>query len=129
MHAPACLRAGALLGGLAVALGAFAAHAMKQQHYDDAALQTFDTGVRYQMFHALALLGCAALQRSGHRTGGAALCFVLGTLLFSGSLYGLVLLQAKWLGPVTPIGGVLFLLGWLSLLLSARHADDADAPA
>ena len=61
------LALGALLGGIAVGLGAFAAHGMKA-HYDDAALRTFETGVRYQMYHALALVGCGALERTGVRT-------------------------------------------------------------
>lgn len=110
-----------MFGGLAVALGAFAAHAMKAT-YDATALTTFETGVRYQMYHALALLACGAMQRTGLRTGAAATCFVLGTVLFSGSLYGLTLLQQRWLGAVTPVGGVLFLVGW-PLLLVARRGD------
>jgi len=109
----------ALLGGLAVGLGAFGAHAMKAS-YDEVALRTFETGVRYQMYHALALLGCAALQAAGYRTVTAARLFVVGTALFSGSLYGLALLDLRWLGPVTPIGGVAFLAGWVALLFAAR---------
>lgn len=110
---------GALLGGLAVGLGAFGAHAMKSS-YDDDALRAFEVGVRYQMFHALALIGCAALQSLGYRTQVAAALFVGGTALFSGSLYGLALLDLRWLGPVTPIGGVAFLAGWGALLFAAR---------
>ena len=110
---------GAIFAGLAVGLGAFAAHAMKA-HYDTDALRTFETGVRYQMFHALALLACGALQAHGVATLLASRLFTGGILLFSGSLYGLVLLEAKWLGPVTPIGGVLFLAGWLALAIGAR---------
>lgn len=115
MSAALCLRLAALLGGLAVALGAFAAHGMKA-NYDAALLQTFETGVRYQMYHALALGLCAVLALHGFRTGASALCFLVGIALFSGSLYGLVLLDAKWLGPVTPVGGVAFLIGWALLL-------------
>ncbi|MBL9075983.1 MAG: DUF423 domain-containing protein [Planctomycetes bacterium] len=115
MSASLCLRLAAVFGGTAVALGAFAAHAMKA-HYEPAALQTFETGVRYQMYHALALGLCAALAHAGWRTLLPAACFALGIALFSGSLYGLVLLDAKWLGPVTPIGGVSFLVGWALLL-------------
>jgi uncharacterized membrane protein YgdD (TMEM256/DUF423 family) len=88
--------------------------------YNDAALQAFETGVRYQIYHALALLACAALQQRGYRTGWAPLCFVAGVVLFSGSLYGLALLEARWLGPVTPIGGVAFLIGWLLLVFAAK---------
>ena len=113
------LTTGALLGGLAVGLGAFGAHAMKAS-YDEVALRTFETGVRYQMYHALALLGCGALQAAGYPTRTAALLFVVGTALFSGSLYGLALFELRWLGPVTPIGGVAFLAGWVALLFAAR---------
>ena len=113
------LTMGALIGGLAVGLGAFGAHAMKAS-YDEVALRTFETGVRYQMYHALALLGCGALQAAGYPTRTAALLFVIGTALFSGSLYGLALFELRWLGPVTPIGGVAFLAGWVALLFASR---------
>lgn len=119
MRAPTCLRAGALLAGIAVGLGAFAAHGMKA-HYDAASLQTFETGVRYQMYHALALLLCGVLAIAGRRTAAAALAFAIGILLFSGSLYAMVWLDLKWLGAVTPFGGVAFLVGWL--LLAIRGA-------
>ncbi len=127
MNATHCARLAALLGGLAVALGAFGAHAM-QDHYDARALQTFETAVRYQMYHALALGLCAALGRHGCRTGPAALCFLLGIVLFSGSLYGLVFLEARWLGPVTPVGGVAFLVGW-SLLTLRGHRGETQGKA
>jgi uncharacterized membrane protein YgdD (TMEM256/DUF423 family) len=120
------LRAGALLAGLAVALGAFAAHAMKDRFEPDA-LQTFETGVRYQMYHALALLACGVLAVHGRRTGAAALAFVSGIALFSGSLYALVFLDQKWFGAVTPFGGVAFLLGWLLLARGAALATPAPA--
>lgn len=119
MRPSTTLRAAALLAGLAVALGAFAAHGMKP-HYEPAQLATFETGVRYQMYHALALGLCAALAAAGWRTRGAELAFLAGIALFSGSLYGLVWLDARWLGPVTPLGGVAFLVGWLLLALSRR---------
>jgi uncharacterized membrane protein YgdD (TMEM256/DUF423 family) len=111
---------GAIFAGLAVALGAFAAHAMKA-YYDADALRTFETGVRYQMFHALALLACGALQARGMATLVASRLFAAGIVLFSGSLYGLALTEAKWLGPVTPIGGVLFLAGWVALAIPSRQ--------
>ena len=110
---------GALLGGLAVGLGAFGAHAMKGT-YDEVALQTFETGVRYQMYHALALVGCGALGAAGYRTRTAATLFVLGTALFSGSLFGLALFELRWLGPITPIGGVTLLAGWIALVFASR---------
>ena len=114
MRAEPTLRLAALFAGLAVVLGAFGAHAM-HDHYDAASLATFETAVRYQMYHALALLGCGLLGKAGFRSGGAAVCFVLGIVLFSGSLYMLVLSGAKWLGAVTPVGGVAFVLGWALL--------------
>ncbi|MFM1871963.1 MAG: hypothetical protein RL398_1385 [Planctomycetota bacterium] len=128
MRPSTILRVAALLGGLAVALGAFAAHGMKA-HYEPAQLATFETGVRYQMYHALALGLCAALGAAGWRTGAAAIAFLVGIALFSGSLYGLVWLDAKWLGPVTPLGGVAFLVGWLLLALARSGATDRSAAA
>jgi len=123
MHPTTTLRLGALLGGLAVGLGAFAAHAMKA-HYDPAQLQTFETGVRYQMYHALALLGCGVLGRIGARTGLAAWLFLLGIVLFSGSLYALVWTDVKGLGAVTPFGGVAFLAGWLLLAVAGTRTPE-----
>ncbi|MFO1078677.1 MAG: DUF423 domain-containing protein [Planctomycetota bacterium] len=114
------LRVGAILGGLAVGLGAFAAHGLKN-HLDAAALQTFETGVRYQMYHALALVLCSAVGLGGRRTGAAAVAFALGIALFSGSLYGLALDGPRWLGPVTPFGGGAFLVGWILLAWSPRR--------
>lgn len=120
------LRLGALFAGLGVAFGAFGAHALRQR-LDARDLEIFETGVRYQMYHGLALLIVAWLStRTGVegatlvRTAGWA--FVAGTLIFSGSLYALVLTQTRWLGAITPLGGVAFLVGWICVLLAARHA-------
>jgi uncharacterized membrane protein YgdD (TMEM256/DUF423 family) len=118
------LRLGALFAGLAVGLGAFAAHGMKA-HYDATTMQTFETGARYQMYHALALLACGVLADRGHRTAAAAWCFTAGILLFSGSLYLLTWTGQRWLGAVTPFGGVAFLVGWLLLLAAGRSRTDA----
>ncbi|MCU7553844.1 DUF423 domain-containing protein [Alteromonas sp. ASW11-19] len=106
-------------GALAVVLGAFGAHGLKSL-LTAAQLNTFETGVRYQMYHALALLALPVLipladLRWLRRAGMA---FILGTLLFSGSLYMMVLLQAAWAGPITPVGGGLFILGWLALIIA-----------
>ncbi len=114
------LRSAAVLGGLAVGLGAFGAHALKERLSAEL-LVVFETGVRYQMYHALALLAAGVLAATGRRTGPAAICFLAGIALFSGSLYALALLGVKWLGAITPVGGVCFLLGWL--LLAVRAAD------
>ena len=106
---------GSLLGLLAVAAGAFGAHALSEQQDK----QTFQAGAEYQMYHALALVLCGLLAGRGYRLNVAVWAFLLGVILFSGSLYLLVLTEVKWLGPITPIGGVLFLVGWLALALRA----------
>ena len=107
---------GALLAGLAVAVGAFGAHALRATLSSED-LATFEIGVRYQMYHALALLAVAWAQTrwEGAALTGAGWCFVAGIAVFSGSLYALVLSGQRWLGAVTPVGGVAFLLGWALL--------------
>lgn len=112
---------GALNGFASVALGAFAAHGLKDR-LEPSMLSVFQTGVQYQMYHALALLGVAILIRvsnGGAWFQAAGWLFVAGILLFSGSLYGLALGGPRWLGPVTPVGGLCFLVGWLALALAA----------
>lgn len=111
---------GALSGGIAVALGAFAAHALKGR-LDAQLLVTFETGARYQMYHALALLaaGLLAERLPSRLVAASGVLFLAGTLLFSGSLYALALTGVRGLGAVTPFGGVAFLAGWLCLGLAA----------
>ena len=111
---------GAVSGFIAVALGAFAAHGLKARLSPDL-LNTFEIGVRYQMFHALALLACgwAATRWPGTAVSAAGWLFVAGTVLFSGSLYVLALTGTRWMGAVAPIGGAAFLLGWLLLAWGA----------
>jgi uncharacterized membrane protein YgdD (TMEM256/DUF423 family) len=111
---------GSLSAGLAVAFGAFGAHALRAR-LSAADLATFETGARYQMYHALALLAVAwiAAQWPGPLPRAAGWLFVAGTLLFSGSLYTLVLSGQRWLGAVTPLGGVAFLAGWACLVVAA----------
>lgn len=112
-----------VLGFLAVALGAFGAHAL-QERVPARDLEIFETGVRYQMYHALALFAVAWVQ-SRWPGGGAVLAgwlFVAGILIFSGSLYALVLTGARWLGAVTPVGGVAFLVGWGALVWRVLRA-------
>ncbi len=114
----------ALSGLIAVGLGAFAAHGLKARLSVEA-LSAFQTGVQYQMYHALALLAVAVLLRVlGHSWALAASgwLFVAGILFFSGSLYALALGGPRWLGPVTPLGGLCFLLGWLALTVAAVRA-------
>jgi uncharacterized membrane protein YgdD (TMEM256/DUF423 family) len=108
---------GSLFGFLAVALGAFGAHALKARLSPED-LAIFETGVRYQMYHALALLLLATLLLRGGGAGAFTLAgwaFTVGIVLFSGSLYLMVFSGERWLGAVTPLGGVAFLAGWLAL--------------
>ena len=102
---------------LAVALGAFAAHGLKGRIEPDL-LVVFETGVRYQAWHSLALVALAAwsAQFPSRANSVAAACFGAGILIFSGSLYALALTGVRRLGAVTPVGGVLFLAGWAALL-------------
>jgi uncharacterized membrane protein YgdD (TMEM256/DUF423 family) len=107
---------GSLLGFLGVAFGAFGAHALKSR-LDADLLATFEVGVRYQMYHALALLavGWACTRWPGTMVTASGWLFVAGTVVFSGSLYALSLSGMRWLGAITPIGGVALLAGWLCL--------------
>lgn len=106
-----------LFGASAVALGAWGAHA-GPLYLDAAALRAWQTAVQYQAMHALGLLGLAALGAAdldNRFVQAATAAWVLGTLAFSGSLYGLALGGPRWLGPVTPLGGAALLLGWLAV--------------
>ena len=105
---------------IAVAAGAFGAHTLGDRLSADM-LATFETGARYQMFHGLALLGTAwAVTRwPGPLTTAAGWLFVAGTIIFSGSLYALSLSGVRWLGAITPLGGIAFIGGWLCLVLAA----------
>jgi len=113
-----------ILGFLAVVLGAFGAHALESQ-LGPSQVDTFKTGVQYHFYHtvALFLVALLMLHRQQSRTlRVAAWCFLLGILLFSGSLYLLSTrpisgLEASWLGPITPIGGTFFIAGWISLFV------------
>ena len=113
---------GALSALVSVAAGAFGAHALRAR-LSPAYLATFETAARYQMYHALALLAVAwAITRwPGQLPSTAGWLFVVGTVLFCGSLYGLALTEVRWLGAITPLGGLAFLAGWLCLALSARR--------
>lgn len=134
----------AILAGLAVGMGAFAAHGLDKVFTEKYAGQTrivggetvplakkflgdFKTGAEYQMYHALGLLGVAALaaQRPSRAAHVAGWCLLLGCVFFSGSLYILTLTGVTRWGAVTPIGGVFFLLGWLMLALAARRRPSA----
>ena len=121
MTARAAATLGALSAAMGVVLGAFGAHALRTR-LDPRDLETFETAVRYQMYHAFALLAAAALLNRGiNQASGAAWAFAIGTVLFSGSLYGLVFTGERWLGPLTPLGGAAFIAGWVMLALAARR--------
>ena len=110
-----------LFGGLSVALGAFGAHALEDR-LTEALMGTYQTAVQYQFYHALALVAVAfAISRwpGGKLPEIAGWLFVAGILLFSGSLYLLVMTNTSWLGAITPLGGVAFIVGWLLLALTA----------
>ena len=111
---------GSVSAFIGVALGAFAAHGLKARLPADL-LAVFETGVRYQMYHALALFAAAWAQSRwpGMLAGASGWLFVAGTVLFSGSLYVLALSGVRWLGAVTPFGGLAFLAGWLCLAAAA----------
>ena len=117
-----------VLCGIAVVLGAFGAHALKERLTPEL-LATFETGVRYQFYHGLALLllGIIVGSDPGKFFRFAGFSFIGGVIFFSGSLYTMCLLNTmgvtdyKWLGPVTPLGGLCFITGWVFLLLGVRR--------
>lgn len=111
---------GAAYGFTGVALGAFGAHALRSRLTPEM-LTVWKTAVDYQFYHALALLlvGLIATQRPSIAITNAGICFALGVLIFSGSLYALALSGVRWLGAITPIGGLLFLIGWALVFWAA----------
>lgn len=118
------LKAASIFGILAVALGAFAAHALKEL-FSDYAVNIFETGVKYQFYHVFALLAVAIIYREFPNAfiKWAGIFFITGIILFSGSLYfltyikGAVLPGYKWIGPITPIGGLFFIIGWICFFI------------
>ena len=116
----------AAAGALAVVLGAFGTHGLRGR-IEERLFETFQTAVEYQMYHSLALMMVAILMREWGRSLAldiASYAFILGVLLFSGSLYGLVLTNMGWLGPVTPVGGLCFIVGWSALVCSGFQIID-----
>jgi|TARA_B110000495_G_scaffold35325_1_gene28138 uncharacterized membrane protein YgdD (TMEM256/DUF423 family) len=109
----------AFAGALGVVLGAFGAHALRGS-IEPRLIETFQTAVQYQLIHALALLLVSLTMGWLGQSLSleiSAYAFMAGIILFSGSLYGLVLTEMKWLGPVTPLGGLCLIVGWLALLV------------
>ena len=113
---------GAVFGGLAVGAGAFGAHALKA-HLSAEALGWWQTGAQYHLVHAVALVltGLFAPRGRPRAIALAGLAFMSGIVLFSGSLYALALTGARWIGAVTPVGGLLLLVGWIALAASAAR--------
>jgi uncharacterized membrane protein YgdD (TMEM256/DUF423 family) len=127
MHKP-FLTAGAIFGALAIALGAFGAHGLERVTSDPKILHSFQTGVQYQMYHALALLvvGILVEKFPGKWLQWAGSAFTIGILLFSGSLYLLTFLKTQGsstriVGPITPLGGIVFIIGWVCLLIAVTR--------
>lgn len=111
------IRTAAVLGFLAVAMGAFGAHALRER-IDPSLMRVYQTGAHYHLVHAVALLALALYGRHARiRVSIPAWAFVIGITLFSGSLYGMAITGATRLGMITPLGGLCLLAGWLSLLL------------
>lgn len=123
------LVAAGILGALAIALGAFGAHALKTM-LDSYSLEVYTKAVTYHMYHVLALIGVAAI--AGRQSTvwfiWTGRCFVIGIVLFSGSLYVLALTGVRMLGAVTPFGGLSFILGWICLAIGALKAHETKAP-
>ena len=117
------LAAGAILAGIAVAAGAFGAHALGDRLPPDL-LDVFETGVRYHLVHALAILvvGLAVELRPHRLWEVAGWLFSGGIVVFGGSLYALALTGVRWLGAITPIGGICFLAGWIAVALAALRS-------
>jgi uncharacterized membrane protein YgdD (TMEM256/DUF423 family) len=111
------IRIGAIFAAGAVAAGAFGAHALRER-LDARSLEIFETAARYQMYHALAIIAVGAIEAAAGARGSIRLAgwaFSLGIVIFSGSLYALSVTGIKKLGMITPIGGLLFIVGWLAL--------------
>ncbi|MCH7409904.1 DUF423 domain-containing protein [Belliella sp. DSM 111904] len=123
------IRIAAILGGLAVAIGAFGAHGLADILAKHGRIETFETAVKYHFYHALAILAVGiiielypdnkSLPKAGHM-------FLVGIVIFSGSLYTLSLTGVTWLGAITPIGGVAFIIGWIFLFLATKYKTKND---
>jgi len=121
MHAKRFLIIGALLAMFSVILGAFGAHLLKDG-LTEARFETFSTAVDYQFWHALGLMivGVAGFKLSSNSWLIAGYCLLAGALIFSGSLYLLIATNTGWLGAITPIGGILMIIGWALFAWSLR---------
>ncbi len=118
------IKIAAVIGALAVCIGAFGAHALKPYLLETGRLDTFETAVKYQFYHTLALLaiGIIQLNHNNKWLKYATRAMLAGILVFSGSLYLLCATQLSFLGAITPIGGVALIVGWLLLILGTKKA-------
>jgi uncharacterized membrane protein YgdD (TMEM256/DUF423 family) len=123
MNQRATLLTSVVFAGLGVAIGAFGAHSLRSLLEEHARTETFELAVRYQFYHAFAMLFTGVLMShfASRQLGRAAVCFAIGIAIFSGSLYILSVSGVRGWGAVTPIGGVLFIAGWLLLFLGINE--------
>lgn len=132
MNSRRTLQAAGILGALAVGLGAFGAHWLRDFLLERGTANTWETAVRYHLLHGLGLLCVAVWQRQSALTdprllGWISRLWTAGIILFSGSLYGLALGGPRWLGPITPLGGLAFITGWILLfVLGISETKNAD---
>lgn len=117
MTAKTVLIIASVLGALSVGIGAFGAHGLEATLQANGRVETFETAVRYQFYHTLALflLGVLMINFGNGQFNIAAYAFIIGIVIFSGSLYTLSLINVTWLGAITPIGGLAFIIGWVFL--------------
>lgn len=119
----------AILGAVGVALGAFGAHALKAQLVESGTMETWKTAVFYHLVHAVAALSAGFCVKLPNKLMlRAAACWTGGILLFSGSLYGLALGGPRWLGPITPLGGLFFIVGWILAAFAIRQIQHESHP-
>lgn len=125
MTAKTILIIAGVFGALAVGIGAFGAHGLEATLTANGRLDTYETAVKYQFYHTLALLllGILMLNLSHDYLSWAAWSFIIGTVIFSGSLYTLSLTNITWLGAITPIGGMALIVGWVFLILGVIRAN------
>ena len=127
MNQRTILLTGIVFAGMAVAIGAFGAHALRPLLEENMRTETFELAVRYQFYHAFAILfsGVLMLHFPSRNLNRAAICFAGGIVIFSGSLYVLSLSGLRVMGAITPLGGVLFIAGWVLLFLgiNAKRSD------
>jgi uncharacterized membrane protein YgdD (TMEM256/DUF423 family) len=116
------LTTGIVMAGISVAIGAFGAHALRSTLEANDRTETFELAVRYQFYHAFAIILCGVLMVhfSSRLLKTAAVCFAIGIVIFSGSLYALSLSGIRMLGAITPIGGLAFLTGWVFVLIGVN---------